>query len=143
LAFRRRPRSGGYHFRDVRPCLGFAGCGCTETLKAYLFAVARNAFPERRRKAKRRAVLEDVYPDPAPGPPEQVEARLAWMRVREFLQTLPEIDRAAFLLRVQHELPCAEIARILKISLSAVKVKIHRVRKKLVSAGIGKEVREG
>jgi DNA-directed RNA polymerase specialized sigma24 family protein len=52
---------------------------------------------------------------------------------------LPETDRTAFILRVQHELPCDEIARILSLSVSAVKVKIHRVRRKLLGAGIHKE----
>ena len=113
----------------------------TETLKAYLFTIARNAFLERRRKSKRRAVLEDSYPDPSPGPPQQAEARLELQKVGNLLQTLPEVDRTAFILRVQHELPCAEIARILELSLSAVKVKIYRVRKKLLSAGAEKEVR--
>jgi RNA polymerase sigma-70 factor (ECF subfamily) len=50
------------------------------------------------------------------------------------LQTLPEIDRTAFILRVQQELPYAEIARVLELSLSAVKVKVHRTRKKLLTA---------
>ena len=48
------------------------------------------------------------------------------------LQTLPELDRAAFVLRVEHELPYIEITRTLEISLSAAKVKVHRVRKKLI-----------
>ncbi|MHC4560445.1 MAG: RNA polymerase sigma factor [Planctomycetota bacterium] len=42
-----------------------------------------------------------------------VESQLEILRVQRILQTIPEIDRAAFVLRVQHELPCAEIARIL------------------------------
>jgi len=80
--------------------------------------------------------LEDVYPDPAPGPEKRVAGRLELLRVRQFLQTLPEIDRAAF---VQHELPYAEIARILELSLSATKVKVHRVRKKLLAKCIDEE----
>ena len=32
----------------------------TETLKAYLFTIARNTFLERRRKAKRRVALDDL-----------------------------------------------------------------------------------
>jgi RNA polymerase sigma-70 factor (ECF subfamily) len=61
--------------------------------------------------------------------------------VQEFLQSLPEVDRAAFVLRVQHELSYAEIARVLELSLSAAKVKVHRVRKKLLAACVDKEVR--
>jgi RNA polymerase sigma factor (sigma-70 family) len=112
----------------------------TETLKAYLFTIARNAFLQRQRKRRHQVVLEDVYPDPAPGPLERVETQLELLRVQTFLQTLPEIDRAAFVLRVQHELPYAEIARVLELSLSTAKVKIHRVRKKLLAACVDEEV---
>ena len=111
----------------------------TETLKAYLFAIARNVFLQWQRKGKRQVALEDVDPDPAPGPDELVESRLEMQRVQRVLQTLPEIDRAAFVLRVQHELPYAEIARVLGLSLSAAKVKVHRVRKKLLFIRVKEE----
>ena len=112
----------------------------TETLKAYLFTIARNTFLERLRKAKRQVALEDVHLDPAPGPHEQTATHLQLLRVQEFLRSLPEIDRAAFVLRVQHELPYAEIARVLGLSLSAAKVKVHRVRKKLLVSCVDEEV---
>jgi RNA polymerase sigma-70 factor (ECF subfamily) len=111
----------------------------TETLKAYLFTIARHVFLERRRKQKRHVALADIYADPAPGPDERVTFRLELLRVQRVLQTVPEVDRAAFILRVQHELPYAEIARVLGISLSSAKVKVHRVRKKLLSACADKE----
>lgn len=112
----------------------------TETLKAYLFTIARNVFLERRRKSQRQVPLEDVHPDPAPGPAERVEAWLELERVRRLLQTLPEVDRAAFVLRVQHELPYVEVARVLGLSLSSAKVKVHRVRKKLLAVWVEEEV---
>ena len=112
----------------------------TETLKAYLFTIARNFYLEQHRKGKRQVALNDIYPDPAPLPDKVVESRLDILRVQRFLQTLPEIDRAAFVLRVQHQLPYAEIARILGLSLAAAKVKIHRVRKKLLASFVEQEV---
>jgi len=112
----------------------------TETLKAYLFTIARNIYLEQHRKGKRQVVLNDIYPDPAPQPDKVVESQLDILRVQRFLQTLPEIDRAAFVLRVQHQLPCAEIARVLGLSLPAAKVKIHRVRKKLLASFSEQEV---
>jgi len=111
----------------------------TETLKAYLFTIARNIYLEQQRKRKRQVTLNDVYPDPAPEPDKVIELQFEILSVLRVLQTLPEVDRAAFVMRVQHELPCAEIARVLKLSLSATKVKIHRVRKKLINARIDKE----
>jgi RNA polymerase sigma-70 factor (ECF subfamily) len=104
----------------------------TETLKAYLFAIARNLFLHHQRKRKRHAVLEDVHIDPAPGPVEAAENGMALEDIRELLQTLPESDRTAFVLRVQHDLPYEEIARVLGLSLTAVKVKVHRVRRRLI-----------
>jgi RNA polymerase sigma factor (sigma-70 family) len=112
----------------------------TETLKAYLFTIARNVFLEEQRKSKRQVALQDVHRDPAPGPDVLVESHLELRRVHSVLQTLPEIDRAAFVLRVQHELPYAEIARVLELSLSSAKVKVHRVRKKLLTTRVEREV---
>jgi RNA polymerase sigma-70 factor (ECF subfamily) len=109
----------------------------TETLKAYLFMIARNVYLAHVRKNKRQVALLDVYADGRPGPESQAESKqdlqLAW----QVLQSLPEVDRTAFILRVQQELPYAEIARVLELSVSAVKVKVHRVRKKLVMARLG------
>ena len=68
-----------------------------------------------------------------------IESQLEILTVLRVLQTLPEIDRAASIMRVQHEVPCAEIARVLKLSISATKVKIHRVRKKLIAARTNEE----
>jgi RNA polymerase sigma-70 factor (ECF subfamily) len=112
----------------------------TETLKAYLFTISRNIYLEHLRKRKRQAVLEDIHPDPAPGPDKRTESQFKLQKVQRVLQILPEIDRAAFVLRVQHELPYEEIARILELSLTATKVKVYRVRKKLIATCFDKEV---
>ena len=112
----------------------------TETLKAYLFTIARNLFLEQQRKSKRQVALDDVHTDPAPGPDAAVESQLELDRVQRVLQTYPECDRTAFILRVQHELPYAEIARVLGLSLSSAKVKVHRVRKKLLMTRLHREV---
>ena len=111
----------------------------TETLKAYLFTITRNLFLEQERKRKKELALEDVYPDPAPEPDKLADAQLRLLRVRQVLQTLPEIDRAAFILRIEYDLPYEEIARVLELSLSAAKVKVHRVRKKLIEKCMEKE----
>jgi RNA polymerase sigma-70 factor (ECF subfamily) len=112
----------------------------TETLKAYLLTIARNVFLEQRRKVNRQVALEDVHADPSPGPETAVESQLELDEVRSILRTLPECDRSAFILRVQHELPYAEIARVLGLSLSSAKVKVHRVRKKLLTTRFHREV---
>jgi RNA polymerase sigma-70 factor (ECF subfamily) len=47
---------------------------------------------------------------------------------------LPEIDRAALLLRTQDQMPYEEIARILNVSIANAKVKVHRARLKLAAS---------
>ena len=61
----------------------------TETLKAYLFTIARNVYLERQRKRKRQVAFDDVYPDPAPKPDKVVESQLELQRVQSVLQALP------------------------------------------------------
>jgi RNA polymerase sigma-70 factor (ECF subfamily) len=60
-------------------------------------------------------------------------------RTRDAIQTLSEVDRTALLLRIQHEMPYDEIARILEIPLTTAKVKVHRARLKLAEARLEKE----
>ncbi|MBN1271058.1 MAG: RNA polymerase sigma factor [Candidatus Aminicenantes bacterium] len=112
----------------------------TETLKAYLFTIARHVYLERLRKEKNQAPLMYDHPDPAPEPDQIVEFRSQLRRIQQILRLFPETDRTAFILRVHLELPYAEIARILELSLSAVKVKVHRIRKKLIADCLDKEV---
>jgi len=112
----------------------------TETLKAYLFTIARNIYLKKLRKGKKQVALNDALPDGNPEPEKLVESRLELQRVQSALLKLSEMDRSAFILRVQHELPYAEISRILGISLTAAKVKVHRVRKKLLAARTDMEV---
>ena len=111
----------------------------TETLKAYLFTIARNIYLERQRKGKRHIPLEDVYVDLAPESGHRIDVRRQLQDVYRFLQTVSETDRTVFILRVQHELPYAEIARMLELSETAVKVKVHRIRKKLIANFAQKE----
>lgn len=103
----------------------------TETLKAYLFTIARHIHLESLRKHKDHEILNESHPDPHPTLEKSLEARSEIDQIRETLLTLPEIDRSAFVMRVQYDLSYAEIARVLQISEGAIKVKVHRVRKLL------------
>lgn len=98
-----------------------------ETVRGYLFTIARNLFlHDLRRKGKQdrlkdnHAVAETAVRD--------LESKEALRDTLALLQTLPEPDRAALLLRAQEGVSYEEIARILGLSLSSVKVKIHRAR---------------
>lgn len=111
----------------------------TETLKAYLLTIARNIYLESRRKSRQHVALEDNIPDPAPDPAGLAEQRSELRRVAGLLRALPEIDRTAFIMRVQQGLMYEEIARALGLSLAAVKVKVHRIRMKLLNDRLASE----
>ena len=49
------------------------------------------------------------------------------------LRRLPEVDRAALVMRAMEDMSYEEIARALGISLAAVKVRIHRARRALLA----------
>ncbi len=101
----------------------------TETLKAYLFTIARNLYLESLRKSRNHVELSETHTDPSPRLEKTFEHQSELDQVRKILQTLPEVDRSAFVLRVQYDLPYAEIGRVLQLSENAVKIKVHRVRK--------------
>ena len=114
----------------------------TETIKAFLFTIARNLYLQQHRRQKRQVSLAQAAQQTYSGPQAVVENRLALTDVLQQLQKMPESDRAALVLRVQHGLPYAEIARVLGISLSAAKVKVHRARLKLTAVRLAWEVSE-
>ena len=113
----------------------------TRTLKAYLFTIARNIHLENVRKGKGHSDLRDTHIDSSPGPDIVTESRMELQRVLRVIGKFPETDRAAFIMRIGHEMPYEEIARALGISLSSAKVKVHRVRKKLIVDRLKKEER--
>ena len=98
------------------------------TVRGYLFTIARNLFLQGLRKKSRHVALDDDLRDPQASPYAQVEQKAKLQAVLAELQKLPEIDRAALLMRAFDEMPYEEIARAVGISLAAVKVKIHRAR---------------
>jgi|SRR5271157_818372 len=98
------------------------------TVRGYLFTIARNLFLQGLRKKSRHVALDDDLRDPQASPYVQAEHKAKLQAVLAELQKLPEIDRAALLMRAFDEMPYEEIARAVGISLAAVKVKIHRAR---------------
>jgi RNA polymerase sigma-70 factor (ECF subfamily) len=108
-----------------------------QTVKAYLFAIARHLYIDDRRAAKRRAEIGSELMETGSSPETLATSRSELQWVLKLLQDLPETDRAALLMRAQQELPYEEIARALGLSVAAVKVKVHRARLKLVAAKAG------
>ena len=101
------------------------------TVKAYLFMIARNLYRASLMQDARQVDLEDRLPDSEPGPETISNMRSEMRAVLNALQTLPEVDRAVLLMHAQDGMPYAEIAAALGLSVTAVKVKVHRSRIKL------------
>jgi len=108
------------------------------TMKAYLFVIARNLHVDWRRRESRHADLVHEPADPAPNPEAESESRSELRAVLAALQQLPEIDRAALLMRSNDDMPYETIASALGLTTVAARVKVHRARMKL-AALCGKE----
>ena len=98
------------------------------TVRAYLFAITRNLYRQSLRAKQREVALDPELADSGPNIEHSTgqRERLRW--VMKQLLDLPEIDRAALLMRAQHQLPYEEIAAALHLSVAAAKVRVHRAR---------------
>ena len=104
------------------------------TVKGYLLAIARNLFLAERRHARRMTTLDERVHDNRPDPERCAHSHIELQAALAALQTLPEIDRAAVLLRAEEGLSYEEVAAALRISPVAARVKVHRARLKLAQA---------
>ena len=123
----------------------------------WLLGIARNVSLEARRDQGRpvRAVGLDVAlalleaGDPEPGdggaasPERALLGREAHRELGELLARLSEDRRAVLLLRVDHDLGCAEIAQLMGWSIAKVKVEVHRARLELRALLAAKADKEG
>lgn len=105
------------------------------TVKAYLFAIARNLY--RDFQSSQRPVATDQAlaeaRDPSPGPDQEAQGRQTYASLLQSIQKLPEGEREALLLSTDEDLKYEQIALILGCSVAAVKVRICRARVKLKS----------
>jgi|SRR6185436_814968 RNA polymerase sigma factor (sigma-70 family) len=110
------------------------------TVKAYLLMIARNLYKDESTRKARQVALDEDAVDPKPGPDAIAGGRLELDAVLRALQALTEIDRAALLMSAQDGLSHAEIAATLGLSVTAVKVRIHRARIRLKRVQVPREV---
>jgi RNA polymerase sigma-70 factor (ECF subfamily) len=107
----------------------------TEEARFWLFRVARNlALNELSKRQTRTKLMEkvaDVFRKREPDPEEALQQTERRRILFELLKSLPEAQRAALLLREQEEMSYGEIARVLNVSESKVKVDIFRARNNL------------
>ena len=101
------------------------------TVKAYLLTIARNLWLTERKRRLRSQDLDETIPDGSQSIWRQVEAKDELDRVLRALREIPEVDRAALLMRVDEGLPYEEVAAALGLPVATVKVKVHRARLRL------------
>lgn len=105
---------------------------CSE--KTWCLTVARNTFLSYARKKRPmllgEEILETEEDAQANGPEEQVIRQEERKLVRDVLAKLLEDERTILLLRDYEGVSYEEIARIMNITESNVKVRLHRIRKK-------------
>lgn len=109
--------------------------GPPESPDAYAFAIARRRAG---RAVVRRALLAplDVLRDAVHAAPDAEQAyagRGELILVRAALRRLPRLDREALMLRAGGELPLEAIARVMRTSPAAVKMRIMRARRRLAA----------
>ncbi len=107
--------------------------GPPDSAEAFAFAVARR----RARRARYRQLLFEPLERlrnghcPNPGPEELALRRDEMRRTADALERLPRGHREALLLVAAGELDIAGAAEVLGISRSAVKMRVHRARRRL------------
>ena len=109
--------------------------GPPESPDAYAFAIARRRAG---RAVMRRALLApiDLLRDAVDGAPDAEQAyagRAGLIAVRAALRRLTRLDREALILRAAGDLPLEAIARVMRTSPSAVKMRIMRARRRLAA----------
>lgn len=113
----------------------------TNTLSGYLYAAVRNHALNQRERARtegrwRQAKTIEVMHAPVESPSAEDEYRASEMAVAidDAIAQLPPRCRQAFILRRQHHMSYAEIAREMKISPKTVEIQIGNALKRLREA---------
>lgn len=98
------------------------------TVRGYLFTIARNLFLQGLRRSRRHVEIDEDTADGQPGPDVQAQQKRELRAVVAGLQRLPEVDRAALVMRAFSGMAYEEIAQALGISVASARVKVHRAR---------------
>lgn len=106
-----------------------------DTVKAYLFAIARNLYRDIVKRQRRLVPIGEAAEavDSAPSPDRAAENRQMLATLLKAMQRLPESQREALALSLDDDFRYDQIGAILGCSVAAVKVRIHRARLQLRS----------
>jgi RNA polymerase sigma-70 factor (ECF subfamily) len=99
--------------------------------KSLLYTIARNAVMDVFRKKKMAGIDADNCESTGKNPEQELIDQEGFNRILASIAQMPLADRELVSLVANGDLTYQEIGRILKISESNVKVRVHRARKKL------------
>ncbi len=129
--------TGETFFRALLALDGFRG---EASVKTWLLRIAHNLYIRRAHREGRTTSLEAleargvVFAAAQPSPELQVLQAEQGETIQQALLSLPEGERALLLLSADAEMPLAEMAQVLDISVTAVKVRLYRARRRLAAA---------
>jgi len=104
------------------------------SVRTWLFTITRNRVINYKRSAFFRKVtlLDFLYQAPSvPSAEEQFMKRTYTDSIWESIMKLPPKYREVLLMDAQYEMPLAEIAQLLRVSIGTVKSRLHRARAKM------------
>ncbi len=101
------------------------------SFQAFLFKIARNLIIDLARKKKEVALENYQAADPAQDLDEKLERHQDIAEVQSALAKLEEKDRQIIILRYFEEMSSFEVAKIVGIREGNLRVKTHRILKKL------------
>jgi RNA polymerase sigma-70 factor (ECF subfamily) len=130
--------TGETFYRAMLALDGFRG---EASVKTWLLRIARNLFLRRMQREQRTRSLEQIQERgrafaaaAGTNPEAEMLRRERSQAIQRALLSLSESDRSILLLKAQERMLCREIAHVLDISVSAVKVRLYRARRRLAAA---------
>lgn len=105
----------------------------TDSVRAYLFTVARNVHLQMTRKERRMVRLQEEHHPSVHGPDRSSDAADELAAVYSELRKFPAADRTVMRMKVEEEQSYEEISQETGLTIAAIKVKIHRMRRALAA----------
>jgi len=129
--------TGETFYRAMLALDGFRG---EASVKTWLLRIAHNLCLRRMERERRTTSLEtlqeqgDTFATPQADPETELLRQERGRAIQRALLSLSENDRSILLLSAQERMRCREIAQVLGISITAVKVRLYRARRRLAAA---------
>ncbi len=124
-------------FRAMVALDGFRG---EASVKTWLLRIARNLYLRRAERERRTTSLDHLQERGVsivggqPDPEAHLLRQERSQAIQRALLSLRESDRSILLLSAKEKMSCRQIGDVLDISVTAVKVRLYRARRRLISA---------